>query len=117
MPGTPGHGLTGLRGETLKLADTWSRAFLPEVNTTDFTEELASIDHRATLPVSEARWMQVNKESADDAVMSELRTVILNGWPETRAEVPESLKPYFDVRDEERVRKQPAWMNDYSTCN
>ena len=92
------------RGETLKLADTLSRAFLPEVNTTDFTEELASIDHRATLPVSEACWMQVNKESADDAVMSELRTVILNGWPETRAEVPESLKPYFDVRDELTVQ-------------
>ena len=92
------------RGETLNLADTLSRAFLPEVNTTDFTEELASIDHRATLPVSEARWMQVNKESADDAVMSELRTVILNGWPETRAEVPESLKPYFDVRDELTVQ-------------
>ena len=62
------------RGETLKLADMLSRAFLPEVNTTDFTEELASIDHRATLTVSEARWMQVNKESADDAVMSELKT-------------------------------------------
>ena len=92
------------RGKTLKLADTLSRAFLPEVNTTDFTEELASIDHRATLPVSEARWMQVNKESADDAVMSELRTVILNGWPEMRAEVPESLKPYFDVRDELTVQ-------------
>ena len=56
------------RGETLTLADTLSRVFLPEVNTTNFTEELASIDHRATLPVSEARWMQVNKESADDAV-------------------------------------------------
>ena len=88
------------KGESLKLADTLSRAFLPKVNVTDFTRELASIDHRATLPVSETRWIQINDELAKDTIMSQLRTTILNGWSEKRNAVPDSLKPYFDVRDQ-----------------
>ena len=98
------------KGESLKLADTLSRAFLPEVNSTDFTRELASIDSRATLPVSEARWIQINDESAKDPIMmSQLRTTILNGWPEKRNAVSDSLKPYFDVRDQLTVQGNIAF--------
>ena len=92
------------KGESLKLADTLSRAFLPKVNATDFTRELLKIDHRVTLPVSEARWIQINDESVKDPVMSQLRTTILNGRPEKQNAVPDSLKPYFDVQDQLTVQ-------------
>ena len=90
--------------ESLKSADTLSRAFLPEVNAKDFTRELASINHRATLPASEARWLQINDESAKDPVMSLLGTTTLNEWPEKWNAAPISLKLCFDVRDQLTVQ-------------
>ena len=38
--------------------------------------ELEEIDHKASLPVSDARWHQIENASADDPVFQELRMVI-----------------------------------------
>ena len=82
------------------LADTLSRAFFPEVNVSEFVHELEEIDHKASLPVSDTRWHQIKNASADDPVLQELRSVIQRGWPLNRADVPQCLYPYFDIRDE-----------------
>ena len=55
------------------LADTLSRAYLPEVNSSELTQELEGVDHKLLLPVSEARWQQIEHPSADDPVLQELR--------------------------------------------
>ena len=80
------------------LADTPSRAFLPEVNTCEFAKELEEVDHRASLPVSQERWQQIRHASANDPVLQQLRAIIHRGWPETRSEILQCLYPYFDVK-------------------
>ena len=61
---------------------------------------MEEVDHRANLPVSDARWQQVNHASANDPVLKQLRGVIQNGWRERKSDVSECLRPYFDSRDE-----------------
>ena len=87
------------KGKEMFLADTLSRAYLPEVNSCEFTLELEEVDHRESLPVTEARWQQIKHASADDPVLQQLRATIRRGWPENKSEIPECLYPYFDMRD------------------
>ena len=89
-----------VKGEKMYLAGTLSRAYLPEVNLCDFIRELEEVDHKATLPVSDQRWTQLIHASADDPALKQLRTVIQNGWPDRKSNVPECLRPYFDLHDE-----------------
>ena len=88
------------KGEHMYLADTLSRAYIPEVNVCDFVHELEELDHRESLPVSQERWQQLNHASENDNVCRELRATIQNGWPENKSEVPECVLPYYDSRDE-----------------
>ena len=60
------------KGQETFLADTLSRAFLPEVNVTEFLRELEEIDHKVLLPVSAERWHQIRQASADDPTLREL---------------------------------------------
>ena len=43
------------KGCDMFLADTHSRAYLPEVNASELTQELEGVDHKLLLPVSEAQ--------------------------------------------------------------
>ena len=88
------------------LADTLSRAYLPEVNATEFARELEDIDHRVWLPVTEDRWQQLKNAAADDPVQQKLQEIIRSGWPENRAQVPECVRPYFDVHDELTIQNE-----------
>ena len=88
------------KGEHMYMADTLSRAFIPEVNVCDFVHELEELDHRESLPVRQERWQQLNHASENDNVCRELRATIQNGWPENKSEVPECVLPYYDSRDE-----------------
>ena len=92
------------KGEHMYLADTLSRAYIPEVKVCDFVHELEELDHRESLPVSQERWQQLNHASENDYVCQQLRATIQNGWPETKAEVPECVLPYYDSRDELTVQ-------------
>ena len=67
------------KGEHMYLADTLSRAYIPEVNVCDFVHELEELDHRVSLPVSQERWQQLNHASENDNVCRELRATIQNG--------------------------------------
>ena len=82
------------------IADTLSRAHLPEVNASVSVRELEEVDYRANLPLSDVRWQQVAHASANDPVLKQLRDVIQDGWPERKSDVSECLRPYFDLRDE-----------------
>ena len=88
------------KGKDLHLADTLSRAYLPEVNACESTRELEEIDHRALMPVREETWQQHKNAAADDPVQHTLRAVIKRDWPDSKADVPECVHPYYDIRDE-----------------
>lgn len=94
------------KGREMLLADTLSRAYLPEVNATEFSRELEDVDHRSWLPVTIDRWQQLKNAAADDPVQQKLREVTRGGWPENRAQAPECVRPYFDVRDELTIQDE-----------
>ena len=89
-----------LKGELVLIADTLSRAHLPEVDASISVQEFEEVDHRVNLPLSDARWQQVTHASANDPVLKPLRGVIQDGWPERKSDVSECLRLYFDLRDE-----------------
>ena len=86
------------------IADTLSRAHLEEVHVCQASKDFEGVDHTAALSLTDDRIQQVAHVSAEDPVMQELRRVILQGWPETKSEVPEILHAYYDVRDELTVQ-------------
>ena len=88
------------KGSEMYLADTLSRAYLPEVHVCDFTHRLEEVDHTSLLAIPPNRLQKVRQASADDVVLSELRSTIHRGWPEKRSEVSESVLAYYDIRDE-----------------
>ena len=77
------------KGKELFLADTLSRFVLPKAHVSALVHELEEIDHKASLPVSDARWHQIENASAHS-----------RGWPLNRADVAQCLYSYFDIRDE-----------------
>ena len=87
-------------GSKMFLADTLSRAFLPE-SKTDPTqvgmEQVNMIDH---LPIAKPLLEKLKQETADDAVLTELHSVIMRGWPEQKKDLPATLTPYFQICDE-----------------
>ena len=103
------------KGKGMLLADTLSRAYLPEVNATEFTRELEDIDHRVWLPVTDDRLQQLKNAAADDPVQQTLRDVIMGGWPENRAQTPESVHPYFDIRDEFTIQDELVFSSEEGT--
>ena len=62
--------------------------------------ECADIDHTSALALPPERVQQFQHASADDHVLLELCQIIQQGWPDSKAEVPNALRPYYDFRDE-----------------
>lgn len=100
------------RGDTMYLADTLSRAYLPEVCACEIAKECETIDHRTTLPVTDKRWQQLQLASEQDRVLQKLRDVIRRGWPSTKSGVPDCVRPYFDSRDELTVQDALVFKRD-----
>ena len=76
------------------------------MNASDLTRELQHVDQRQGLPVSKETWLKLTNAAADDPVQQVLRSVILRGWPGSKGNAPESVRPYFDMRDELTVRDE-----------
>ena len=98
------------RGPTLYLADTLSRAALPHPITARvrdfdvFRMEIES-DYNARNPrLTETTENQLREETSKDTTLNTLYKVIVNGWPADRADIPESLRPYWNYRDELSVK-------------
>ena len=94
------------KGEKMFLADTLSRAYLPEVNSCEFSRNLEDVNHTSSLPLSDDRLQQFQHVSADDPVLQVLRETIHRGWPDSKSEVHESVQAYYDFRDELTVQDQ-----------
>lgn len=88
------------QGKTMVLADTLSRAYLSEDNDSSFINILQEVRYQDTLMVSEERIQEIKKHVEMDDGLQELYAVIMEGWPDTRKEVPVSARPYFNYRDE-----------------
>ena len=100
------------KGDEMFLADTLSRAHLPDVAACDFSRSLEDVDHTTSLAIGEDRLQQVKHASADDPVLQVLRRTITDGWPASKSDVPECVHTYFDFRDELTVQEQIVLKGD-----
>jgi hypothetical protein len=88
------------KGSDLFLADTLSRAYLPEVRACSISEAFEEIDHTMALELPKERLQQFEHMPADDSGLQELRKTLQCGWPERKADIPKILYLYYDFRDD-----------------
>ena len=64
------------KGKKIFLADTLSQAYLPEIHTCDFSQQLESVDHTKTLTLAEDYIVQIKRASSDDPVLQVPRETV-----------------------------------------
>ena len=79
------------------LADTLSRASLP-VTEQEIYEEFQEI--HMVLAVSEERYEEFQKGTKTDSELQAVLSLVKNGWPDTRQQIPAEARPYWTFRDE-----------------
>ncbi|XP_017484858.1 PREDICTED: uncharacterized protein K02A2.6-like, partial [Rhagoletis zephyria] len=60
-------------------------------------EEIRSIE---LLPISDERVIAIQKETKADVTLQQLAYFVLNGWPDKRSKIPNSVKPYWCYREQ-----------------
>ncbi|KAG5285841.1 hypothetical protein AALO_G00008080 [Alosa alosa] len=83
-------------GRLMQVADTLSRAYLPECAPEGSVEaEIETVNMIHYLPISEERLQRIQKETEKDTTLQTLKQRILQGWPEAKAQVEDVVKPFF----------------------
>ena len=86
-------------GKELIIADTLSRAFLPDHSDSVLSDRF-EINIIHTLPISERKLKEFKQETLQDPSLQLLKSIVENGWPQMKSEVPPSITPYWNYRDE-----------------
>ena len=94
------------RGQDMHIADTLSRAYLPaEANERRTGQsDFEQINMAELLPITDERLKEIRQATACDESLQTLKTVILEGWPESKQETPSQAAQYFTMRDERSVQ-------------
>ena len=89
------------RGPEMYLADTLSRAYLPQELYPGKADQEVERVHYVNFPsISEPQIQEIREETAKDPVLQTLKATIVNGWPSQRKKLPPELHEYFKVKDE-----------------
>ena len=102
--------LTYKRGPTLHLADTLSRAALPQpisarvTHFNVFRMEVESSELSRNARLEESTVNHLREVTSKDITLTALYKVIVHGWPEDRSVISESLRPNWTYRDELSVQ-------------
>ena len=86
-------------GKWLIIADTPSRAILPEQASNLCSEEF-EINIVHTSPISETKLEKLKQETLKDSSLQELKHTVEKGWPATKSEAPPATSPYWNYRGE-----------------
>ena len=87
-------------GKDVLPADTLSRAYLAEYKRSATEVEVEHIRATHFLPVPEHQLKELQKETARDQTLQMLKKVIVDGFPDTKPELPAAIHPYFQLREE-----------------
>ena len=101
-------------GKELFIADTLSRAFLPnKPSTEELKSEVLSVKQEGYLiksieeismveflPITSERLVDLRRKTELDEGLQQLKHIIKIGWPETKEEVPSEIRRYFDFKEE-----------------
>ena len=96
------------KGKTLYLADTMSRAYLPDND----NNEHIDFDVLAVTPITDQKYLELQQATTSDPVLSKISELILAGWPRKEASVAEDIKPYFAFRDELAVENGVVYRGE-----
>ena len=69
------------KGPLMLIADMLSRAYLRDTLPSEEVKSLEVVDHSENLPAPASRLAQIEQESVQDPVFTNLRQAILAGWP------------------------------------
>ena len=81
------------------LAEALSRAYLKEYERSATEVEVEHIHATHFLPVPEHQLKELQKETACDQTLQTLKKAIVEGFPDTKQELPAAIHPYFQLRD------------------
>ncbi|CAB3998030.1 Hypothetical predicted protein [Paramuricea clavata] len=84
------------------LADTLSRASIPGDGKSG--PEFETINTMKYLPISDERLKEIQRETKSYESIQVLATVIRQGWPEQKEDLPNVVTPYFNIRDEMSIQ-------------
>ena len=102
--------VTYKKGPTLHLADTLSQAPLAhpvDVDVTSFDAFCVKMEHlgqQRNPGLTENTERQIREKTSKDETLKKLHHVIIQGWPNDKAEVQPLLCPYWNYRDEVSVQ-------------
>ncbi|CAK1587306.1 unnamed protein product [Parnassius mnemosyne] len=101
-------------GKYLYIADALSRAVAPSNDKWGDTRD--ELDARAQVcafalanPLTDTHFVCLQKLTQSDHEMQELINLIRNGWPNSKKDVIDILKPYWDSREELTVAYKLVW--------
>ena len=89
-------------GSKLLLADTLSRAYLP--NTCEASDEAEHINMIQSLPITKDRLKQIQTETEKDTTLQQLKATIMEGWPNDKQQVNPCIFAYYHFRDDLTVQ-------------
>ena len=84
-------------GKTLIIADALSRAPLSDTENTDEEYEIFTLRN---IPISDVKMTKLKDETAKDVALQAVQRYIIFGWPKDKQDLPDEVKPYWNVRDE-----------------
>lgn len=90
------------QGKNMHIADMLSRACLTGGKAAQ--EEFEQVNMAKYLPITEKRLEEIKRETGEDEALKVLTSVVLQGWPDSKAQVPSEAAPYFSIRDEISVQ-------------
>ena len=86
------------RGKEMYIADTLSRAYLP--NTNNKADQFEEINAVGSLRISPERLNELKIGTNTDETMAILKSAINKGWPDGKELIPTQITPYYSYRDE-----------------
>lgn len=101
------------KGTLMYLADTLSRAYLPDIPPSEVENEVESIhmiDY--VMNISEESVLKIKEAMKIDPTMTALLRTILHGWPETIYELPSDVADYYTFRDELTIQDGLIFKGD-----
>lgn len=88
-------------GPEMWLADTLSRAYLPESTPRgDVEAELETINMTQHVPISADRFGSIRSATEKDKTLQTLIKTILQGWPKNKADTPKEIGHYYLFQEE-----------------
>ena len=90
-------------GKFMYVADTLSRAFVDEDNAKqEYNEEMDIMIHTIVqnLPISDEKLSVMRNATMRDPELLSLKSVLKEGWPQHKKNLPENLRPYWNYMSE-----------------